>query len=207
MRTFWFDRLVASREALNAALAVAMLAAIVFGASTTAFAQDDASAVESYDRDMLTSLIETVIAADEGELIMTGAIPDEAREAPVRQVAAASASSTGPLDITPRPRPVSDAERSVSALPDAPRADGFALQLGSFSSPENAQAGFEAADAQYASAMPTHTLYVQPVDLGDRGVFHRLRLGGFADITQATEACRTLGIGAADCMIVSASQR
>lgn len=190
-------RLIGSREALNTAFAVALLVLLFVAAAGTARAEDPGE-IERYDREMLTSLIEAVIAADEGETITTAAIPEDAG----RPVARAAAGS--PVDISPRARP--DVGQSLSALPDAPRAQGFALQLASFTSAANAQRGFEAANARYASALDMHTLYVQPVDLGDRGVFHRLRIGGFESLAQAVDGCRDLGISIAECMVVAAGQ-
>ncbi|WP_422028339.1 SPOR domain-containing protein [Pyruvatibacter mobilis] len=200
LHTIRFGRLVASREALNTVLAAMLLVALILSMSTVAKAEDiAANSLESYDREMLTSLIEAVIAVDEGDAVITAAIPPSATRQPV--------SAMGPKSILPgRNAAVADARSDIA--PVALQADpGFALQLGSFSSAENAQRGFEQANQQYASALPEHTLYVQPVDLGTRGVFHRLRIGGFESLPQASAACTSLGISAADCMIVSAAQQ
>ncbi|MEQ8745678.1 SPOR domain-containing protein [Pyruvatibacter sp.] len=200
----WFGRLVASREAINTALAAALLFALVVGMAGKAHAEEVVEELGSYDRQMLTSLIEAVIAVDEGDVLVTAALPE------------AATTGTGPRSIIPTRRP----DVVAGALSGAPVADhsdnsraaasvvdpGFALQLGSFASAENAQRGFETANAQYGSVLTEHTLYVQPVDLGSRGVFHRLRIGGFETLPQASTACATLGIAAADCMIVSATQ-
>jgi cell division septation protein DedD len=186
-------RLLSNREALNTALAGLLLVALVLGMSGKAQAEEVADELGSYDREMLTSLIEAVIAADEGDMIVTAAIPD----------AAARASS--PRSIIPSRR----ADIAASAIGSEPATasqvdPGFALQLGSFASAENAQRGFEQANMKYGSTLVSNTLYVQPIDLGERGVFHRLRIGGFESMPQASAACTTLGIAAADCMIVSA---
>lgn len=196
-----FDRLVATREVLNTALGGLLLLAILIGMTGMAKAEDVADELGAYDREMLTSLIEAVIAVDEGDTIITAAIPENA--------AKAAEPGAGPKSLAPGRRTELAAATVIpTAKPTVSKADpGFALQLGSYASAENAQRGFEAANAQYASALAEHTLYVQPVDLGSRGVFHRLRIGGFESLPMASAACSSLGIGIADCMIVSAAQQ
>lgn len=186
-------RLLSNREALNTALAGLLLVALVLGMSGKVHAEEIADELGSYDREMLTSLIEAVIAADEGDMIVTAAIPD------------ASAPASSPRSIIPSRR----ADIAGSAIGSQPATaskvdPGFALQLGSFASAENAQRGFEQANTKYGSTLTSNTLYVQPIDLGERGVFHRLRIGGFESMPQASAACTAMGIAAADCMIVSA---
>lgn len=191
----WLQRVLSNREALNTVLAGLLLIALAFGMFGKAHAEEVVDELGSYDREMLTSLIEAVIAADEGDMIVTAAIPD------------ASAPASSPRSIIPTRR-ADIAGNALSATPAAAvsKADpGFALQLGSFASAENAQRGFEQASSKYGSTLAEHTLYVQPIDLGSRGVFHRLRIGGFENLPQASAACTTLGIAAADCMIVSAA--
>ncbi len=151
---------------------------------------------------MLTSLIEAVIASDEGDMIVTAAIPENATTA--NKMANAGVTSIIP---TRRPDVVTAAIAGAPAAATSRVDPGFALQLASYESAENAQRGFESANVKYASVLAEHTLYVQPIDLGSRGVFHRLRIGGFATLPQASTACTSLGIAAADCMIVSAAQQ
>lgn len=192
----WLNRLVSNREALNTALAALLLVALVLGVSAKAMAEEVADELGAYDREMLTSLIEAVIAVDEGDIITTAGIPD------------ASAPASSPRSIIPsRRNDIAAAAFGAPAPAAAAVNPGFALQLGSFASAENAQRGFEQANSKYGNTLASNTLYVQPIDLGERGVFHRLRIGGFENMTQASAACTTLGIAAADCMIVSASMQ
>ena len=192
----WLNRLVSNREALNTALAALLLVALVLGVSAKAMAEEVADELGAYDREMLTSLIEAVIAVDEGDIITTAGIPD------------ASAPASSPRSIIPSRRNDIAAAAFGAPAPAAAAVDpGFAVQLGSFASAENAQRGFEQANSKYGNTLTSNTLYVQPIDLGERGVFHRLRIGGFENMTQASAACTTLGIAAADCMIVSASMQ
>ena len=196
MSARWLNRLVSNREALNTALAALLLVALVLGVSAKAKAEEVADELGAYDREMLTSLIEAVIAVDEGDIITTAGIPD------------ASAPASSPRSIIPSRRNDIAAAAFGAPAPAAAAVDpGFALQLGSFASAENAQRGFEQANSKYGNTLASNTLYVQPIDLGERGVFHRLRIGGFENMTQASAACTTLGIAAADCMIVSASMQ
>jgi|GEM_PF-6030726 len=194
--TGWFNRVLSNREALNTALGALLLIALIVGMSGAAKAEEVADDLGSYDREMLTSLIEAVIAADQGDMVVTAAIPD------------AATTGTGPRSLAPARRAdIAGAALATTAMPPAAVDPGFALQLGSFASAENAQRGFEQANAEYGAALAQHTLYVQPIDLGTRGVFHRLRIGGFESLPQASAACTQLGIAAADCMIVSAAQQ
>ncbi|MGD1933286.1 MAG: SPOR domain-containing protein [Candidatus Phaeomarinobacter sp.] len=192
----WLNRLLSNREALNTALAGLLLVALVLGMSAKAQAEEVVDELGAYDREMLTSLIEAVIAVDEGDIITTAGIPD------------ASAPASSPRSIIPARR--TDVVAAALGTPTTTAAavdPGFALQLGSFASAENAQRGFEQANTEFGNTLASNTLYVQPIDLGERGVFHRLRIGGFENMTQASAACTTLGIAAADCMIVSASMQ
>ncbi len=130
-------RLLSNREALNTALAGLLLVALVLGMSGKVQAEEVADELGSYDREMLTSLIEAVIAADEGDMIVTAAIPD------------ASAPASSPRSIIPSHR----ADIAGSAIGSQPATaskvdPGFALQLGSFASAENAQRGFEQANTK-----------------------------------------------------------
>ena len=128
---------------------------------------------------------------------------------------------TGPLALTPRnldpglPPPSSPAVRTVptafQTLPMAARAapasaaassGGKAVQIGAFRSRAEAEKALgnwrrEAAALQRV-AEPT----IVAADLGEKGIYYRVRVGGFSDSRKAGEFCGEYKAPGRDCYVV-----
>jgi cell division septation protein DedD len=116
-----------------------------------------------------------------------------------------SASATPP---TPEPEPVAEAAPAVpSATPSTtqevalPAAGAYVVQLASLKS----RAGVDAFWARVQKAFPDllggRELAVQSVDLGSRGIFHRVQAGFFPDRASASALCASLKARKQDCLV------
>lgn len=113
---------------------------------------------------------------------------------------------------TPRPGPEQVAEAEMAAASGAPRltptpvfvADGpFLAQLAALQS----EAGASSAWARFSSRAPglfaSARLDVERADLGQRGIYYRVRAGYFADRPNATRFCERIRQMGQDCIVVS----
>ncbi len=77
----------------------------------------------------------------------------------------------------------------------------FLLQLYSVQSEERANAGWERLKARHGELMAGLAPDVQRADLGERGVFYRLRIGPFTDRASAEALCAQLKERGQDCLV------
>lgn len=75
----------------------------------------------------------------------------------------------------------------------------FAIQLGAFRDTISAQTYWASFMIRYPDLAQSHPRNLSTTDLGTKGTFHRLRLGGFADIASAEKQCRQLLADGTDC--------
>lgn len=101
------------------------------------------------------------------------------------------------LPATGAPRPLSKPTPPATQ----PKAGGSAvLQIGAFKSQAEADTAFKA----YKAKHPTAARYAEDVvkvDLGAKGTWYRLRLGGFADRDAASATCAKLKTEGGSCML------
>lgn len=83
--------------------------------------------------------------------------------------------------------------------PAASASGGFVVQLSSQRSAEDAQKSFRDFQRRYAF-LEGYTPNIQRADLGDRGIFHRLRVGPF-ERTSAIQLCEKLKASGGDCIV------
>lgn len=99
------------------------------------------------------------------------------------------------------PKPVKPA--SVAAIAPAPVHTGggsVALQIGAYKSEDEASAAWKSFAHKHAMAS-AYQSEVKKVDLGDKGVWYRLRLGSFADKTAAVAFCDKLKADGGNCFL------
>ncbi|WP_404426513.1 SPOR domain-containing protein [Thalassospira australica] len=77
--------------------------------------------------------------------------------------------------------------------------DLFAIQLGAFHDTISAQTYWASFMIRYPDLVESHPRSLTTADLGTKGIFHRLRLGGFADMISAETKCRQLLADGTDC--------
>ena len=97
--------------------------------------------------------------------------------------------------VAPAPKPVEVATAkpppAALALASAP-AGAFVLQIGAYKSQSDADAAWKAYQNKHAALLSGIGPDVQKADLGDKGIWYRLRVGSFADKGAAAALCDRL---------------
>jgi len=101
--------------------------------------------------------------------------------------------------------------RIVSATPQATTAPAtaarstsgnFVIQIAAFRSREEALSRFAALKRRHSGLLGPYTSFVQRADLGDQGIYYRLRLGPVESKNKATTLCRSLlSAGEKGCLV------
>lgn len=121
----------------------------------------------------------------------------------IAQPASLSASANAPNTPISASPPETGTSRpstiTVSSVTPPGTGGGFAIQLGAFRDTISAQTYWASFMIRYPHLVQSHPRSLSTADLGTRGTFHRLRLGGFTDMTSAKEQCRQLLADGTDC--------
>jgi hypothetical protein len=129
---------------------------------------------------------------------------------PAPMVKQASAQAGGPATGAPRqlgagtqaaiqpkaavPALTGAAEKSVAAA-------GFVLQIGAYKSQTDAEAAWKVYKAKHVALLSAFTDDVQQADLGEKGIWYRLRISGFADKNMALSLCDRLKADGGACIL------
>lgn len=106
-----------------------------------------------------------------------------------------------PASATQRQDPVSNGERaSVRSSGDA-LSGSHVVQVGAFRSNDEAMAQWSRMQSKLSNVLGDKTYDVERADLGERGVYHRLRVGPFASSSAASAYCASLKENGQDCLI------
>ncbi|MEL6212489.1 MAG: SPOR domain-containing protein [Pseudomonadota bacterium] len=122
------------------------------------------------------------------------------RAAASRPAASDSASSAGSSSIgssSPREAAVSDA---ISALGADPLAGSHLVQVAAFRSEEEADAFWRGMSGKLGGYLDGKAKNIEVADLGDRGIYYRLRIGPFASSGDASSYCAGLKERGQDCI-------
>ncbi len=116
--------------------------------------------------------------------------------------------------ILPRrkpPAPASDTTRITSAAPQTTTAPAtaarstsgnFVVQIAAFRSREEALSRFASLKRRHSGLLGPYTSFVQRADLGDQGIYYRLRLGPIDGKDKASTLCRSLlSAGEKECLV------
>ncbi|NQV81637.1 MAG: SPOR domain-containing protein [Alphaproteobacteria bacterium] len=106
-----------------------------------------------------------------------------------------------PAQNAPAPQ-ATVAPQPLTAQPQAAVTGGFRVQLAAYRSPEAAQTGWQALKTRYEDLLGALEPTVVRVDLGERGVFHRLQAGPYTDSGAAGAACIALQARNQGCLVV-----
>ncbi|HEX4157578.1 MAG TPA: SPOR domain-containing protein [Rhizomicrobium sp.] len=99
------------------------------------------------------------------------------------------------------PPPAQPSAAPDTSSPETPaKSGGMLLQIGSYKSDSEAMRSWNAFKARHSIAA-SYQPDVQKVDLGERGTWYRLRLGGLADKKSAIALCEKLRSQGASCLI------
>ena len=77
----------------------------------------------------------------------------------------------------------------------------YALQIGAFKSQAEAATAWKTYQGKHAALLSGYSDNVQQADLGEKGTWYRLRIGGFADKEVATALCDRLRADGGACML------
>ncbi len=136
---------------------------------------------------------------------------DTAPEAPTAEAVAEAKPEPKP-EAKPAPKsepapglPVAAQTPASSAGEQAPApASGYLIQIAAVREPERAQTEWSRLQRQHGETLRGLKLFVVRADLGDKGVFWRLRAGPFADEAAAKNRCVELAKRKVGCMVVKA---
>jgi cell division protein FtsN len=123
----------------------------------------------------------------------------------------ANANAEGGSEVVPVPvSPVSRGEPAVLppvAVPETPvapqtsRNGRYVIQIAAFRDQVQAAAGFARLRTAYPDLIVGLTPDVEEADLGDRGIYYRLRIGAFATKDAAATLCTRLKGRGQDCLV------
>jgi cell division septation protein DedD len=119
------------------------------------------------------------------------------------QIASAEASAPRPA-----PQPVPAAPTRVASAPPAAEtpttastAGRYTVQISSQRSENEAHASFRSLQAKFPSLLGDRQPIIRRADLGDRGIYFRAMVGGFASVEQATQFCGSLKSAGGQCVV------
>jgi cell division septation protein DedD len=118
-----------------------------------------------------------------------------ATKPPAQLVPAQKTQPPPPLPAKPAPQPAKPAPAAVSPPPATAKpvpAGAAMLQIGSFKSEGDAMAAWKGYQAKHGGLLAGVGPDVQKADLGDKGVWYRLRVGPFAGKDAAATLCGRL---------------
>ncbi|MCG8441018.1 MAG: SPOR domain-containing protein, partial [Caulobacterales bacterium] len=78
----------------------------------------------------------------------------------------------------------------------------YRVQLASFRSAAVANEAVGGFVSLYPGLVTGRNLYVEPADLGDRGMHYRVRVAGFTDKGEADSYCGTWRLNGQECIVV-----
>jgi cell division septation protein DedD len=117
--------------------------------------------------------------------------------------------------VTPPPPPVPAPSPPIVTAEAPPAAEpvaaptttalsgGAVLQIGSYESEAIAEGAWETFKARYAGVVGSLSEDVQRADLGNRGIWYRLRVGPFQGKSDAVAACERLKAQGASCFVAA----
>lgn len=119
--------------------------------------------------------------------------------APAAPESPAAVAATEPAAPTPAAEEARTVEKpAVTAKPASKGA--FVLQLQSLRDEKSARASWAHLTKRYA-ALSGHALDIEKADLGDKGVWYRVRAAGFATKAAAASTCAKLKSAGQDCIV------
>jgi len=120
--------------------------------------------------------------------------PPEAEAAPESVTPEVAVAQPAPDPPAPRPAP------QAAALPEA-TTGGFVVQLISIRSRDRARPAWATLQKAHPALLGNRELTIQKADLGDRGVYYRVRAGFFAERASARDLCNALKTRGQDCLV------
>ena len=112
--------------------------------------------------------------------------------------------SLRPAEALPEPEraPVAAKQAAVSKDPLSAGHARYRLQLGAFREPDLAAQAWEEISRQASVILGRFDYAIQKADLGERGIFYRLRTGAFEGVSEARATCKSLEAHKIECIVV-----
>jgi sporulation related protein len=111
---------------------------------------------------------------------------------------ARAAKQNGPMAIAPE----APAPSTRTAARTAPAADGaYVVQVSAQKTESEAQSSYRALQAKYPAVLGGREPTIRRADLGDKGVYYRAQIGGFASAGEATAFCDNLKAAGGQCIV------
>jgi cell division protein FtsN len=109
----------------------------------------------------------------------------------VSLAAAPTSAAATPATATPAPKPAAA----------TPPSGGVVLQIGAYKSQADADAAWKAYKAKHAALLSGYANDVQQADLGEKGTWYRLRIGGLSNKEVAAALCDRLKADGGACIL------
>ena len=102
----------------------------------------------------------------------------------------------------PQAKPPASAKPGAAA-PAVPAAasSGYVLQIGSYKSQADAESAWKGYKAKHTALLSGYSDNIQQADLGEKGTWYRLRIGGFSDREMAAALCDRLKADGGTCIL------
>ncbi|MCH8490356.1 MAG: SPOR domain-containing protein [Oceanicaulis sp.] len=101
----------------------------------------------------------------------------------------------------PAPAPVPQTPARTATPAPAAASGAFVVQIGAYRALEEAESGWLAFVSRHGDMTSGRAPDIQRADLGDRGVFHRLRVAGFETREEASAYCSQLDARGQSCLV------
>ena len=154
----------------------------------------------------------SVMEAEPAEAAAVPSMPDEQQQmmmpvaAPAQPAPQQTAAVEPPPAAAPAPKPAAQpAPQQTAATAPQAAPTKYVVQVASKKNQTEALASFADMQQKYPSLLGSYKPIVQKADLGDKGVWYRLRIGPIADKTSASKLCTQLkSQGLPDCLVMAA---
>jgi len=114
-----------------------------------------------------------------------------------------TAAVPAPAPAAPQTAAVQPAPVVSQVAPSPANAGGFRVQLAAYRSPNAAATGWQTLKTRHEDLLGAIESTVVQVNLGERGVFHRLQAGPYTSRAAAANACTALRTRDQACLVVS----
>jgi cell division septation protein DedD len=126
-------------------------------------------------------------------------VPEVPKPVPAAKSAAmkpAAAPASGPATGAPR-----QLAAVAPASPPSATGSAYVLQIGAYKSQADAEGAWKTYKARHAALLSGYSDSIQQVQLGEKGTWYRLRIGGLSDREVATALCDRLKADGGACIL------
>src|SRR5690606_19904247 len=113
---------------------------------------------------------------------------------------AAEAEEGAPAELLSAAAEATPSAEAVAA-PTAPAGTGYLVQLSSQRTEEQARASFADLQRRFGSVLGQLEADIQQADLGEKGIYYRVRVGPWATRGEAIEVCESLQAAGGSCFV------